>query len=71
MAKKSLSDKLIVVPYHETLLELKEAIANALRDTYYDMDKFVVTDIENLKGMEDREMLEQKVESSFQLVMRE
>ncbi|XP_021893728.1 PHD finger protein MALE MEIOCYTE DEATH 1 [Carica papaya] len=69
-AKELLPGELVVVPYHVTLLDLKKAIANALRDTYYGMDRFVVTDIENLEEMEDRQMLSGKVESGAQLVVR-
>ncbi|XP_021893734.1 PHD finger protein MALE MEIOCYTE DEATH 1-like [Carica papaya] len=69
-AKELLPRELVVVPYYVTLLDLKKDIANALRDTYCGMDRFVVTDIENLEEMEDMQMLSGKVESGAQLVVR-
>ena len=45
--------ELIVVPPYATVGELKEAVQSATRDTYFIMEQFVVTDIEDMEGMED------------------
>lgn len=47
--------ELIVVPPYATVGELKEAVQSAMRDTDFlmIMEQFVVTDIEDMEGMED------------------
>jgi hypothetical protein len=45
--------ELIVVPPYATVGELKEAVQSAMRDTYFIMEQFVVTGIEDMEGMED------------------
>ena len=59
--------ELIVVPPYATVGELKEkeAVQSAMRDSYCIMEQFVVTvtDIEDIEGVEDEEVLFCEVES--------
>ncbi|KAE8697186.1 Detected protein of unknown function [Hibiscus syriacus] len=57
------SGELVTVPLHATVLDLKEAAEKALRDTYCIMDKFVVTEIDNLDEMEDKDVMFGALES--------
>lgn len=60
----------IVVPLHFTVGGLKEAVQNAMRDTYFIMERIVVTDVEGMEGVEDGEVLFGVVESGAELCMR-
>lgn len=40
----------IMVEPYATVGELKMAVQNAMRDTYFIMEQFVVTDIEDMEG---------------------
>lgn len=55
--------ELIVVPPYATVGELKEAVQSAMRDSYCIMEQFVVTDIEDIEGVEDEEVIFCAVES--------
>ncbi|KAK1361841.1 PHD domain-containing protein [Heracleum sosnowskyi] len=60
----------IAVPLHLTLGELKEVVQHAMRDTYYIMERIVVTEICGLEGVEDGEVLFGTVESGTELCFR-
>ncbi|KAJ0042424.1 hypothetical protein Pint_18264 [Pistacia integerrima] len=62
--------ELVMVPLHATILELKKAVQTALRDTYCIMEKLVVTDIENIRGMEDGEVVFGAIESGAEISVR-
>ncbi|KAJ0098994.1 hypothetical protein Patl1_20932 [Pistacia atlantica] len=62
--------ELVMVPLHATILELKKAVQTALRDTYCIMEKLVVTDIENIPGMEDGEVVFGAIESGAEISVR-
>ncbi|XP_059639747.1 PHD finger protein MALE MEIOCYTE DEATH 1-like [Cornus florida] len=61
----------IEVPVHATIGELKAMAQNAMRDTYCVMERFVVTDIEEMEEMEDDEVLSSVVEPGSELTLRE
>lgn len=62
--------EVVMIPLHATILELKQAIETALRDTYCIMEKLVVTDIENIRGMEDGEVVFGAIESGAEISVR-
>ncbi|XVF39173.1 hypothetical protein PTKIN_Ptkin01aG0014100 [Pterospermum kingtungense] len=62
--------ELVMVPLHATVLDLKQAAEQAMRDTYCVMDKLVVTEIEELVEMEDRDVLFGALESGAQILVR-
>ncbi|KAG8496984.1 hypothetical protein CXB51_008209 [Gossypium anomalum] len=62
--------ELVMVPLHATVFDLKQAAEKALRDTYCIMDKFVVTEVDNLGEMEDRDVLFGALESGAEILVR-
>ncbi|KZV49766.1 PHD finger protein MALE MEIOCYTE DEATH 1 [Dorcoceras hygrometricum] len=60
----------IVVPPYSTIGDLKVSVQNALRDTYFVTERLVVTDIVELEGMEDDEVLFGIIESGSELSVR-
>ncbi|XVF37059.1 hypothetical protein REPUB_Repub19eG0113200 [Reevesia pubescens] len=70
LTEKSPAGELVIVPLHATVFDLKLAIEKALRDTYCIMDKLVVTEIENLGEMEDRDVVFGALESGAEIVVR-
>ncbi|CAA0836804.1 PHD finger protein MALE MEIOCYTE DEATH 1 [Striga hermonthica] len=62
--------ELVIVPLHATLGELKIAVQNAMRDTYYVTEGLVVTEILETEGVEDEEVLFGLVESGREIWAR-
>ncbi|KDP25820.1 hypothetical protein JCGZ_22542 [Jatropha curcas] len=62
--------EIIMLPLHATVAELKRAAENALKDTYYILENFVVTEIELMEELEDWEVLFGVVESGSELFMK-
>ncbi|RVW75467.1 PHD finger protein MALE MEIOCYTE DEATH 1 [Vitis vinifera] len=60
----------IVVPPYATVGELKETVERTLRDTYCIMEQVVVTEIEDMEGMTDEEVLFGTIESGSEVWMR-
>lgn len=52
-----------MVPLHTTIGDLEAAVQSAMRDTCFITEQLVVTDIEEMEGMEDGELLFGMVES--------
>ncbi|EOY16518.1 RING/FYVE/PHD zinc finger superfamily protein, putative [Theobroma cacao] len=69
LTKKSPAGELVTVPLHATVLDLKQAVEKALRDTYCIMDKLVVTDIVDLGEMDDRDVLFGALESGAKILV--
>lgn len=69
-AEKSHAAELVIVPLHATVFDLKQAAEKALRDTYCIMDELVVTEIEELVEMEDRDVLFGALESGAGILVR-
>ena len=70
LTEKSPVGELVMVPLHATVFDLKQAVEKALRDTYCIMDKLVVTEIEDLGEMEDRDVLFGSLESGAEILVR-
>ncbi|XP_073041272.1 LOW QUALITY PROTEIN: PHD finger protein MALE MEIOCYTE DEATH 1-like [Primulina eburnea] len=60
----------IIVPPYSTIGDLKLSLQNALRDTYFVTERLVVTDVVELEGMEDDEVLFGIIESGSELSVR-
>lgn len=60
----------VIVPLHATVGDLKSVIQCTMRDTYCVMENFVVTDIEEMDGVSDSELLFGIVESGKDLWVR-
>ncbi|XP_075494147.1 PHD finger protein MALE MEIOCYTE DEATH 1 [Primulina tabacum] len=60
----------IVVPPYSTIGDLKLSVQNALRDTYFVTERLVVTDVVELEGMVDDEVLFGIIESGSELSVR-
>ncbi|KAL2504454.1 PHD finger protein MALE MEIOCYTE DEATH 1 [Abeliophyllum distichum] len=60
----------IVVPLHATIGDLKLAVQSAMRDTYCVMEQLLVTDIVEIEGVDDEEVLFGLIESGAQLQVR-
>ncbi|KAL2241114.1 PHD finger protein MALE MEIOCYTE DEATH 1 [Sesamum indicum] len=60
----------IVVPLYATIGDLKVAIQNAMRETYCVMEKLLVTDILDMEGLQDEEVLFGIIESGRELWVR-
>ncbi|KAL6543491.1 hypothetical protein OROHE_010113 [Orobanche hederae] len=60
----------ISVPLYATLGDLKTAVQNAMRDTYCATEKLVVTDILEMEGVEDEEVLFGLIESGREISAR-
>ena len=60
----------VVVPLHSTIGDLKSVIQSTMRDTYCIMEQLVVTDIEEMEGLRDTEVLFGIVESGAELWVR-
>ncbi|OMO57174.1 Zinc finger, PHD-type [Corchorus olitorius] len=64
------ASELVILPLHATVLDLKQAVERALRDTYCILDKLVVTDIDNLGNLEDGDVLFGALESGAEILVR-
>ena len=60
----------IMVPLYATVGDLKIAVQKAMRDTYYVMEKLQVTDIVEMEGVQDEEVLFGIAESGMELLVR-
>lgn len=60
----------IVVPLYATIGDLKVAMQNAMRDTYCVMEKLLVTEILDMEGLQDDEVLFGVIESGRELWVR-
>ncbi|PIN01011.1 PHD Zn-finger protein [Handroanthus impetiginosus] len=60
----------IVVPLYATIGDVKLAIQKAMRDTYCVMEKLVVTEIIEMEGMQDEEVVFGMIESGRELRVR-
>ncbi|KAA8547684.1 hypothetical protein F0562_004113 [Nyssa sinensis] len=70
LTRKFALGEYIAVPLHATIGELKAVVQNAMRDTYCVMERLVVTEIEELEGTEDGELLFGLVESGSELWLK-
>ncbi|XVF64432.1 hypothetical protein PTKIN_Ptkin09bG0169200 [Pterospermum kingtungense] len=70
LTENSPCGELVMVPLHATVFDLKQAVEKALRDTYCIMDKLVVTEIDNLGEMEDRDVIFGALQSGAEILVR-
>ncbi|XVE95615.1 hypothetical protein REPUB_Repub02eG0113600 [Reevesia pubescens] len=70
VTEKSPAGELVIVPLYATVLDLKQVVEEALRDTYCIMDKLVVTEIDGLGEMEDTDVLFGTLESGAEILVR-
>ncbi|ESW13928.1 hypothetical protein PHAVU_008G238400 [Phaseolus vulgaris] len=62
--------EVVVVPLHATVGDLKRASEAALRDTYCIAERLIVTDIKQLMGVSDEEVLFGLIQSGVELCVR-
>ncbi|KAL2317288.1 hypothetical protein Fmac_031164 [Flemingia macrophylla] len=62
--------EVVVVPLHATVGDLKRAAEAALRDTYCIAERLIVTDIKELMGVGDEEVLFGLIQSGVELCVR-
>ncbi|KAL5102137.1 hypothetical protein RYX36_006464 [Vicia faba] len=62
--------EIVTVPLHATVRDLKQAAEAALRDTYCIAERLIVTDIKELMGVEDNEVIFGLIESGVKLCIR-
>ncbi|TKY56679.1 PHD finger protein MALE MEIOCYTE DEATH 1 [Spatholobus suberectus] len=62
--------EVVVVPLHATVGDLKRAAEAALRDTYCIAERLIVTDIKELMGVSDEEVLFGLIQSGVELCVR-
>ncbi|KAK7300663.1 hypothetical protein RJT34_11511 [Clitoria ternatea] len=62
--------EVVVVPLHATVADLKKAAEAALRDTYCIAERLIVTDIKELMGVSDEEVLFGLIQSGVELCVR-
>ncbi|KAJ4840879.1 hypothetical protein Tsubulata_010374 [Turnera subulata] len=64
---KSAPGEIIILPSDATMVDLMQAAESGLRDTYCILEEFVVTEIDKLEHLEDRDFLFGAVESGAEL----
>ncbi|KAL5574114.1 hypothetical protein UlMin_023711 [Ulmus minor] len=62
--------EIVTVPLHATVGELKEAVENALRDSYCITEEIEVIEIDQLEDVEDSEVLFGRLESGSEIRVR-
>ncbi|CAJ1970876.1 unnamed protein product [Sphenostylis stenocarpa] len=62
--------EVVVVPLHATVGDLKRVAEAALRDTYCIAERLIVTDIKQLMGVSDEEVLFGLIQSGVELCVR-
>ncbi|XP_057492136.1 PHD finger protein MALE MEIOCYTE DEATH 1 [Actinidia eriantha] len=67
LAREIPPGEIIVLPLYATIGDLKAEVQTAMRDTYCVTEQLVVTDVEGMEGIEDREVLFGAVESGSEL----
>lgn len=62
--------EIVMVPLHATVGDLKQAAEAALRETYCIAERLIVTDITELMGVSDEEVLFGLIQSGVELCVR-
>lgn len=62
--------EIVIVPLHATVRDLKQAAEATLRDTYCIAERLIVTDIKELLGVSDEEVLFGLIQSGVKLCVR-
>ncbi|CAK7338934.1 unnamed protein product [Dovyalis caffra] len=62
--------EILVLPLHASVLELKQEAESALRDIYCVLERFVVTEIEHMEDLHDKDLLCEFFESGAEISVK-